>query len=220
MLPLEESVNRKKSGVEGREAIRAREERGGRVRPGSDKAGRYLCLTLAACENTISAMLSLIMGGIWLFAPAQDDEDVREKLKDPANVWPLFQARMKAGQYSKAHDLLAPATRKFLPYEAFFIAFASYEAPRHLVAQLTPLRAEEGKLLLCSYEFGARREIRLTKYLGRVWTLEFTPDDIEFFKGRTLAWFRHQVSKADGWHFAYPPDWTYAPLARTDTCKK
>jgi hypothetical protein len=165
-------------------------------------------------------MLSLIMGGVWLFAPIQDAEELRERLKDPANVWPAFQSFIKAGQYSRAHELLSPASRKEMPYEAFFIAFASLEAGRHLIAELAQLRAEEGKVLLCSYEFGARREIRLLKYMGRVWTLEITRDDIEFFKGRTLAWFRHQVSKADGWHFAYPPDWTYAPLARTETCRK
>jgi len=150
----------------------------------------------------------------------QEEAPLAERLKDPANVWPAFQGFMKEGQYSKAYDLVAPATRKSLPYEAFYIAFASIEAPRHLVATMEAHRAEAGKLLLCAPEFGVSREIKLAKYMNKIWTLQFSDDDIEFLKGRTLGWFRHQVRKADGWHFAYPPDWTYAPLARTCACGK
>lgn len=155
-----------------------------------------------------------------MLSPAQDADERREKLKDPANVWPMFQELLREGEYAKAYELLAPSTRKFLPYEAFYIAFASFEAPRRMVAKTEAHRAEPGKLLLCSPEFGVGREVKLTKFMGKIWTLEFTPDDIEHLKGRPLAWYRHQVRRADGWHFAYPPDWTHAPLARTCGCGK
>jgi len=158
-------------------------------------------------------------------APVEEqdaDEVRRERLKDPANAWPMFQEQMRAGEYSQAHRLITPVD--FLQYEVFFIVFASYEAPRRLVAKLVQHKVEAGtatgKILLCSAEFGVSREIRLKKFMGKAWTLEFIRDDIEFFKGRTLAWYRHQVDRADGWHFAYPPDWTYAPQWRNCACGK
>jgi len=120
----------------------------------------------------------------------------------------------------RAHDLLAPATKRALVYEAFYVVFASYEAPRRMVETLKVHRAEAGKLLLCSPEFGVSREVKLTKYMGKVWKVEFTPEDIEFLKGRSLGWFRNQVKRSDGWHFAYPPDWTYAPEWRACGCGK
>jgi hypothetical protein len=165
-------------------------------------------------------MLRLMMGVFFLScqSPPQEGGDLAERLKDPAKVWPAFQEFIRDGLYSRAYDLVAPATRKEMSYEIFFITFASYEAPRRLVGSLQVHRAEPGKILLCSAEFGASREIKLAKYLNRIWTLEFTREDIEFFKGRTLEWFRHQVRRADGWHFAYPPDWTFAPLRRTCGC--
>ena len=52
-----------------------------------------------------------------------------------------------------------------------------------------------------------------------IYVLDFTSDDIEFLKGRP-GLVRLQVKRADGWHYAYPPDWTYAPLARTCGCGK
>jgi hypothetical protein len=50
--------------------------------------------------------------------------------------------------------------------------------------------------------------------------LDLSPDDVEYLKGRTLGWFRHQTERADGWHFAYPPDWTHAPVGRSCICGK
>ena len=53
-----------------------------------------------------------------------------------------------------------------------------------------------------------------------IYALDFSSEDLDFLKGRTLGWYRLQVKRADGWHYAYPPDWTYAPLARTCVCGK
>jgi hypothetical protein len=179
-----------------------------------------VCLTPPGPPPTIFAMLRLVMGVFSLScaSPPQEGADLAERLKDPANVWPAFQDFIRDGLYSRAYDLVAPGTRKSLSYEIFYITFASFEAPRRLVAKLEVHAAEPGKIRLCSAEFGASRDLQLAKYLNRIWTLAFTPEDIEFFKGRTLDWYRHQVRRADGWHFAYPPDWTYAPLGRTCGC--
>jgi len=165
-------------------------------------------------------MLSLMMGLFSLSGAAQEGGDLAERLKEPGNVFPAFQEFVRDGLYSKAYDLVAPATKRGLSYEAFYIAFASFEAPRRLVAKLEVHRAEAGRLRLCSSEFGVSLDVKLSKFMGRIWTLEFTPDDIETLKGRTLSWYRRQVKRADGWHFAYPPDWTYAPLARACGCGK
>src|ERR1043166_3785143 len=173
-------------------------------------------------------MLRLIMG-VLLLSPSisclalsheADDEDERRaevlrKLQDPANVWPMFQKYLAEGEYSKAHELLSKDTKTRLQYPAFFIVFASYEAPRRLVAKTEVHKVDPaGRILLCSPEFGVSREVRLVKFMGKIWTLELTPDDIDYFRGRPMEWYRHQVKSADGWHFAYPPDWTYAPLRR------
>lgn len=172
-------------------------------------------------------MFGLMMGA-FLFsasAPPQDAEERRERLKDPANVWPMFQEHLRRGEYSKAHSLITPsAAAAHLPYEVFYIIFASFEAPRRMVAKMQAHKVEggatPGRLLLCSPEFGVSREVKLTKFMGKVWTLDFARDDVEYFKGRPMDWYRHQVKRADGRHFAYPPDWTYAPLARTCSCGK
>lgn len=171
-------------------------------------------------------MISLMMGAVLLSCAEQDsDEERRERLKDPANVWPMFQEHLRNGEYSKAHRLITPsAAASCFPYEVFYITFASYEAPRRMVlttqAHKVEAGASTGRLLLCGPEFGVGRTVKLAKFMGKVWTLDFTPDDLEYFKGRPLGWYRHQVRRADGWHFAYPPDWTYATLARTCSCGK
>jgi hypothetical protein len=148
-----------------------------------------------------------------------DMDAVRQRIKDPAQVFPVFQQLIAAGEYGTAQKLLSPDAMRRLPSEAFYLAFASYEPPRRLVASLRVHAVGNGGIRICSPEFGVSRDIRIAKFLS-INTLDFTADDIEFFKGRTLSWYRYQVRRADGWHYAYPPDWTYAPLARSCACGK
>jgi len=163
--------------------------------------------------------MNLLFMAVCALVQAPDPDVIRERIKDPCQVFPVFQELIAAGEYGTAQKLLSPAAMKLLPSEAFFLAFASIEPPRRLVASLRVHGCADGKLRLCSPEFGVSRDFRIAKFLT-IYTLDFTSDDIEFLKGRTLSWYRHQVRRADGWHYAYPPDWTYAPLARSCACGK
>jgi len=163
--------------------------------------------------------MNLLLIALCALAQSPDMGAIRERIKDPAQVFPVFQELMAAGEYGTAHKLLSPEAMKRIPFEAFYIAFASYEPPRRLVAALRVHASGDGKVRLCSPEFGVTRDIRIQKFLS-IYTLDFTSDDIEFLKGRPMAWYRLQVKRADGWHYAYPPDWTYAPLARGCVCGK
>lgn len=149
---------------------------------------------------------------------------LRKRLADPAQAFPVFRELVAAGQYGTAHELLSPAARRAVPVEALTLAFGGVEAARRLVAGLeahaTESSGDAGRTRVCGAEFGATRELKLAKFLGRIWTLDLTREDVEYFRGRTLGWYRFQVRRADGWHFAYPPDWTYAPMRRGCGCER
>jgi len=167
-----------------------------------------------------AALLILALGA----APgAQETMDLREALKDPARVFPAFQGLMAAGQYTRAYNnCLSPKTRGVIGAEEFQIAFSALDAARLLVAsfRVHAVDSAGGALRVCSAEFGASRVLGLSRFLGKVYLLDISRDDFDFFRGRTLSWFRFQVKRADGWHFAYPPDWSYAPMARMCGCGK
>jgi hypothetical protein len=161
-------------------------------------------------------------------ASVQDVEEVRERLKDPAQVFPVFQELLKAGQYAKAWEwTLSPKTRAQLPYEAFYTVMTademSYDVSKRLMSSLRVHKAdaEAGTVTLCSAAFGFERSLRLTKFV-KLYVLDLNRDELEkfvkYFAGRAMAWYRLQVKRADGWHYAYPPDWTYAPLGRSCVC--
>ena len=160
-------------------------------------------------------------------APVQEErrgpdmDEIRKRISDPSQVWPVFQELVAAGEYGTARNLLSPKAAGLLSPEVFYLTFASYSPPRRMVASLEPhvVDAAGLKVRLCSKEFGVSREFRIVKFMT-IYALDFTSDDIEFLKGRPMAWYRLQVKRADGWHYAYPPDWTYAPLARTCVCGK
>ncbi len=163
----------------------------------------------------------MLLGG--LAAPAvQAPADLKEALRDPARVFPAFQALMGEGLYAKAYNAcLSPGTHRRVSAEEFQIAFSAFGAARRLVAsfRVHGVDAAAGTLRVCSPEFGAGRELRLER-LRTIWLLDLSPGDIEYFRGRTLSWFRFQAKRADGWHFAYPPDWSFAPMARNCGCGK
>lgn len=163
-------------------------------------------------------------------APAQDIDEARERLKDPAQVFPIFQQLVQAGRYANAHEwTLSPKTRSSMPYEAFYTAMTvkemNYDVSRRLLSSLRVCRVDEAArtVRLCSPLFGFDHTLRLTKFV-KLWVLDMTREDLEafvrYFAGRAMAWHRLQVKRADGWHYAYPPDWTYAPLARSCVCGK
>jgi hypothetical protein len=151
----------------------------------------------------------------------QEQPTLKDRLKDPAESWKVFQEFVRAGEYGKAHELLSPAARKSIPVEALTLTLGAFEASRRLIAalQVHAVDPAAGRLRLCGPEFGVGRDFKIAGFHG-ITVLDFTRDDIEFFKGRTLGWRRHQVKRADGWQFAYPPDWSYAPVARACICGK
>jgi hypothetical protein len=159
--------------------------------------------------------LALLAGGLF---PAQD-RPLRERLRDPAEAFRVFQELVRAGEFGKAHELLSGDARRRLPYEAFVTALTAYETSGRLLAALRVHRADAaaGRLRVCAPEFGFSRDLRIAR-LMTIWVLDLSPEDLEYFKDRALAWHRHQVKRADGWHFAYPPDWDYAPLRRACIC--
>ena len=172
--------------------------------------------------------MTLVIMALCCLAPgAQDMDEIREKLKDPAQVFPLFVDLIRAGRYSNAYDLLSGPTRAQMPYEVFYSALTvpemSYDVSRRLLGSLKTHKADaDAKTVeICGAEFGFRRTLRLGK-LGKLWVLDFNREELEsfvrYFVGRAMAWHRLQVKRADGWHYAYPPDWTYAPMARTCVC--
>jgi len=147
--------------------------------------------------------------------------DLREALRDPAGVFPAFRDLIRAGLYAKAYSAcLSPGAHRQVSQEEFQIAFSGFEGIRRLVESLRlhEVNPGAGRIRLCSPEFGASRRIGLVRLRSEIWLLDLTREDLEYFRGRTLDWFRHQVRRADGWHFAYPPDWSYAPKARRCGC--
>ncbi len=156
----------------------------------------------------------------------QDLQEIGKRIEDPAGSFPAFQELLRGRQYGLAHKyLLSARTKETLPYEAFLISFTAFEAPHRLIAATEVHRIEtvdESTRLvrLCGPEFGVGRDVRLTLFNKKYWVLDLTGEDFEYLKGRALGWFRRQVRKADGWHFAYPPDWSYAPVARTCKCSR
>ena len=158
-------------------------------------------------------------------APCPELEELRERLKDPAQVFPAFQELLRCGDLGTAHKVLAPATQKVLAYEKFYFALSAFEASTRMILSARVHAVEiaadgtAGRIRICGAEFGLGRDLRLAKFMG-LWTLELGEEDLEYFRGRAMAWFRRQVKKADGWHFAYPPDWTYAPVGRACICGK
>lgn len=152
-------------------------------------------------------------------APCPDEDQVRERAADPAQVFALFQELVRCRDYGLAHNLLSPEARRDLPYEAFAIAFTTFEASRRMIdgAQVHACDPAAGLVRVCNPEFGMSRDLRLKKRLT-IHVLDLTKDDVEHLRGRVLGWFRRQTDRADGWHFAYPPDWDYAPVRRACIC--
>ncbi len=151
---------------------------------------------------------------------AGETSDLREALRDPERLFPAFQRLVGEGLFTKAYNnCLSAGARRAVSAEEFQVAFSSLEPARRLVAALRVHRADvaSGYLLVCGPEFGVRRRIGLERFLS-IYVMDLTRADIEYFLDRAKAWLRLQLRRADGWHFAYPPDWSYAPVARNCGC--
>ncbi len=161
------------------------------------------------------ALAFLLLAAIPAPAAQEEEIDLKTVLRDPAALFPAFQKLVARGEYGRAHKFVAGVT-----YEEFYAGVASFEAPRRLIATTRQhgVSPEPLRVRLCSPEFGMTREFRLRK-LRDIHQLDLG-GEIDYLRDRALSWFRHQKKRADGWHFAYAPDWEYAPLARTCVCGK
>ena len=157
--------------------------------------------------------------------PCPDLEEARPKLRDPAQVFGVFQDYVRCGEYGRAHDLLSADTKRRLPYPAFFAGLTAFDAPRRMLTEATvhavevPEGAASGRIRVCNPEFGFSRSLGVSKFLT-IWVLDLAQEDLDAFQEQAVSWYRRQVRRADGWHFAYPPDWDYAPVARACLCGK
>ena len=144
---------------------------------------------------------------------------LQEVLQDTAKVFPAFQEYVKRGSYGDAHQCMSMAAQKALPYEQFYAALTAFEALRRLIttSQTSELDGERRRMSVCNAEFGIQRSFGLSTLRAQEETyylLDLTRDDVDYLREQTLAWYKHQVKRADGWNFAYPPDWTYATLSK------
>ena len=177
-------------------------------------------MTLLRVESTICALIGLICAVL-----AQGIGPYRERLKDPADVFPVFQDLVKAGEYGTAHLILSPSPARVMAYEEFYVAASSFEAVRRLIAsfEVHAVEVEDGadvgRIRICSNEFGVSKYWKLAR-MGKIWILDSNREDLIGLKDRALSWYRRQVKSADGWHFAYPPDWNYTPVRRNCACKR
>lgn len=152
--------------------------------------------------------------------PTSEADGFRARLEHPEQVFPFFQELVARRDYAGAFDCLHPSSQNAVGgWEGFYLGLTSFDAGRRLVAsfEVHALDVEDGRIRVCSREFGVTRTIGL-KRLKKVHLLDLTREDIEVLRDRALAWHRFQVRRADGWHFAYPPDWTPASLRRNCNC--
>lgn len=170
-----------------------------------------------------AALLGLLTAGC-ACVPCDAPPPALTDLKDPAKVLPTFQEFVRRGEFARAFDTcLSPETKRMLGYERFYLALTAFEAGRRLLgtARAHGVDPARERLRLCNPEYGVARDLRLRRItLGQAswYVLELTNDDLEYLKDRAFDWHRHQVRRADGWHFAYPPDWVHAPVTRACNC--
>lgn len=167
----------------------------------------FLCLLLAGCAST------------------EDGEYTFQKkdLKDPAKTLEIFKELVRRGDTAKAWDyLLSKQTKGVISKEEFQIALSMYEVIPRLILGLENhgVDAENGRMRICNPEFGISRSIGIRSEIGgRIWTLEFTKDDLTYFQDQALAWFRKQTEAAGHRIHVYPPTWRYAKVQPHCGCK-
>jgi len=148
----------------------------------------------------------------------REPPELQEVLQDRSKVFPAFQEYVKSGAYGDAHKCLSMAAQRSLLYEQFYAAITAFEPLRRLIATSHTHEVDDPKrLMLCNPEFGIRRALGISTLRARgkiFYLLDLTRDDMDYLREQLLAWFRYQTKQADGWHYAYPPDWRYASLSR------
>src|ERR1051325_5216698 len=115
--------------------------------------------------------MTLFIMALCCLAPAQDLDEMRVRLKDPAQVFPIFQSLIRAGRYADAYNyVLSGKTKAEMPYEVFYSALTtpemSYDVSKRLLNELRVHKADGDArtVELCNSEFGFRHTLRLGKF--------------------------------------------------------
>ncbi|GEM_PF-5821138 len=161
--------------------------------------------------------------------PVPTRDEMRAKLKDPRGLLEVFQKLVRTEQHAVAWEFclaVDPVTKeKVIGKEAYQLAMTNELVRPVLPRLLTGLEAHAvdekgGKMRLCNPEFGVSRDFEIRLFLRRLWTFAFTPEDLDYFRDRALAWVRKQVEMAGHRHHVYPPDWKYSKVLPQCGCKK
>ena len=153
---------------------------------------------------------------------------IGKQLENPKRVFPLFRTLLSRGRTGVAHKLLTPRSNRALRPEElylFYQEYKKYEPARRMISAMVvhkvTVKEGMGTIRICAPEFRMSHLFTVQR-TGKVWLLDLTREDVNYLRNtlmdRSLKWFRRQVKQADGWHFAYPPDWNYTPLRRTCRC--
>ncbi len=152
-----------------------------------------------------------------------DDLPSGKALKDPEKLLPTFQEFIRCGEYARAHKCLSRDAKAAVPYEAFFGAMTAYEITGRMIAGLREhgIDLDAGTMQVCNPEFGIDRKFRIKgEFGGRLWTLDFTRDDLSFLQEQARKWFERQRNVAGGRIHVYPPNWTHSNLIPDCRCRK
>ncbi len=144
-------------------------------------------------------------------------------LKDPEKLLPTFQAFIQCGEYSRAHKCLSRSAKSAVPYEAFYGAMTAFDITAKMIAGLQEhgIDTTKGTMQVCNPEFGIDREFRIKgEFGGRLWTLDFSREDLSYLQDQAKKWFEKQRQVAGGRIYVYPPDWTYSKLISNCRCTK
>jgi len=154
--------------------------------------------------------------------PEQDSEPVKDVIKDPSRIHGFFIRKIR----DREPGIAAQVTT--LDPDQFVIGVNNRIAPDLTRRILLGFEQHDVKVekdfavaRWCNKEFGISRDFRIRSELGgRLWKLEITREQIEELATAGLAWFRKQREAADGRIYAYPPDWSAAPVMTSCPCGK
>ena len=144
-------------------------------------------------------------------------------LKDPQKLLPTFQAFIQCGEYARAHKCLSRSAKSAVPYEAFYGAMTAFEITAKMIGGLQEhgIDTEAGTMQVCNPEFGIDRKFRIKgEFGGRLWTLDFSREDLTYLQDQAKQWFEEQRKVAGGRIHVYPPNWTYSKLIFKCRCTK
>ena len=133
-------------------------------------------------------------------------EPDKKMVRDPARVWPFFRECFRCEHWAHAHKALRPKT---IEYEAFYIAFASYQLLRdvvlksHVLGNVEEVDVNTKRITVCNETFGFLEQFTLHKTFGVIWTIRITEEQKKRFRKYAFGYWEYQY-EADDDFFVYP----------------